>query len=68
MSKLSAKIFVLHQTACWLEDQLGEACSDILLDENGEYDQEKVAAAKTLVKRLFAQCVKLEAKISTPDL
>lgn len=59
VKRRKAKAFVLRQAAAWLEDQTGEASSNILNDENGEYDSDKVAEALALVRRLNSQAEKL---------
>lgn len=61
--KRLARIFVLKQAAAWIYDQTGEAGSDILLDDGGEYDPHKVHAAIELSKRLRREAAKIEKQL-----
>ena len=59
-AKAAARAFVLRQAAAWIEDQMGEASSDTLVDETGEPDPLKMKEARLLAKRLFAQADRIE--------
>lgn len=62
-TRKKARVFVLRQAAAWIEEQTGEASSDILLGEDGEYDEDKLAEAASLAKRLYRQADKLEKSL-----
>jgi len=63
--KRLARIFVLKHAAAWIEDQTGEAGSDILLDDSGEYDSHKVNAAVELAAKLRREAEKIEQQLKS---
>lgn len=58
---------MLKQAAAWIYDQTGEAGSDTLLDDSGEYDSYKVHAAIELSKRLLRDAAKIEVYVRDAD-
>jgi hypothetical protein len=62
-----AKIKVYEIAASWIEDQTGQASSDILNDDDGEYDPLLVKEAARLSKRLTKNVLSMKRKLEMLD-